>query len=88
MDDLKPCPFCGLDAKIVKQHGKHLMRYHAIVCSEGCQIYSVNLDKAIEAWNKRAPIKVKLSDLAKGKKSSGDEIILPAIEQGWLIENS
>lgn len=53
--ELKPCPFCGGEAKMVKGI---VMETNTFVC-EGCgadvMFFGAELDarKAIEAWNRR-----------------------------------
>ena len=57
MSELKPCPFCGREAKI---HKRLNAPYHAVVCKDtkcsGHNLYVLfwNEQDAIEAWNRRA----------------------------------
>lgn len=53
MADLKPCPFCGGEAKIFKMASDQLKM---VVCSD-CMAQSglfLTDNEAIEAWNRRA----------------------------------
>lgn len=54
--DVEPCPFCGNEPKIEWINGK----YH-ISCAGPCDLvtvttgpYNGNIDRVLEAWNKRA----------------------------------
>ena len=49
--DLRPCPFCGLQARIRKINDKH----YAVTCIMNCAGTKITTkEKAIEIWNKRA----------------------------------
>ena len=52
MSELKPCPFCGGKAKVIKTYEG--MRW--VVCDDClCETDLFNTDvKAINAWNRRA----------------------------------
>ena len=56
MSELKPCPFCGGDAKIVYDDNK---KWFFITCgNEDCDLivqgmWHTDLKKAIEEWNRR-----------------------------------
>lgn len=63
MDKLKPCPYCGGNAKLsVCRFGSKAYDYCVVICEKCnasviCDIdveYSAK-DKAIEAWNRMAP---------------------------------
>ena len=52
MSELKKCPFCGGEAKLVGD------KYHWVFC-EGCQGGShafETVEEAIKAWNTRKPV--------------------------------
>ena len=55
MTELKPCPFCGRDGRIIRVYG-----YFVPYCTnESCILYKIDVcydtkEKAIEAWNRRA----------------------------------
>ena len=57
MDELKPCPFCGLDTPdYCDEHGGdwHFIQCRSLECqAEGSRARSK--DEAIAAWNRRAP---------------------------------
>lgn len=49
--ELRPCPFCGLQARIRKINDKH----YAVTCIMNCAGTKITTkEKAIEIWNKRA----------------------------------
>lgn len=51
MTELKPCPFCGGEAKLTEPY----MNIYVISCGNcgvGSAIYT-NSEQAIEAWNRR-----------------------------------
>lgn len=57
MEKLKPCPFCGGEAKITRIRGSE--RPYVAVCQKGeCQasvgVYSYTRAEAAKAWNRRA----------------------------------
>lgn len=60
-EKLKPCPFCGCDAKI-KSYGviRPYVHYWVVCGSRSCQAHYMNeityneKEHAIEAWNRRA----------------------------------
>lgn len=50
-EKLKPCPFCGSQAQIIKINDKH----YAVTCIVNCAGTRITIkEKAIEIWNKRA----------------------------------
>ena len=53
---LKPCPFCGGEARINKGHSR-LAEWYTVSCSK-CHVTQtvryIKPEKAIEAWNTRA----------------------------------
>lgn len=60
MTELKPCPFCGEDAKVYKLPSIYRNRsYYGIECgSNECITLTMSADyrteqEAIEAWNRR-----------------------------------
>lgn len=50
MTELKPCPFCGGEAKVIESKGLYW-----VACMKCCASADVidDRDKAIEAWNRR-----------------------------------
>lgn len=53
MDKLKPCPFCGGEAK----RNDDLQNWGDIFCSNcGCHMAEGNIGKAIKTWNTRSTI--------------------------------
>jgi Lar family restriction alleviation protein len=62
MAELKPCPFCGGEAKIVDNGEASTNKYYFVdvLCKDmSCRGYSSCLEyktkqQAIEAWNRRA----------------------------------
>lgn len=62
MTDLKPCPFCGGEAKLSGQYEIEGISAWAVYCGRspsdffcGAQVTSIaSEEKAIEAWNRRA----------------------------------
>lgn len=62
MTELKPCPFCGSEAVIIRGFslGRYMYRLkYYVVCSPafGCGGRTFNFDTeqdAVEAWNRRA----------------------------------
>lgn len=61
MEGLKPCPFCGWEAKLREVNMGHGAYGAAVICTNcGCQsnAYPARLDwcandKAVAAWNRR-----------------------------------
>ena len=56
MSDLKPCPFCGSEAKLMYYYPIGGRRQTVVNCTS-CRCNSGRWgrsDKAIEAWNRRA----------------------------------
>lgn len=50
---LKPCPFCGGEAKIVREEYLYIVRCTKCPCDMGRQWYT-RKKEAIKAWNRRA----------------------------------
>lgn len=51
-EELKPCPFCGCEAKIIQFLGSYTI--HCSKCGGMTDPYrSRTREKAIEAWNRR-----------------------------------
>lgn len=58
MADLKPCPFCGGNAELIKDHWNGIVYVKCKECDCRCGRIGVSedysaTDKAVEAWNKR-----------------------------------
>lgn len=65
MNELKPCPFCGDKAIIIKSLGDYAVR-----CRDGCgarQAWFDSEGKAVEAWNRR----VKQKEIIDAEGQSG-----------------
>ena len=80
MSELKRCPFCGGEAKLVKTHDGMYGIFHE---SEECPIDAENFvcdwqydtaEEAIEAWNTRKPMDriVERLEALKNYESYGD----------------
>lgn len=57
MGTLKPCPFCGADAEIHRYYPGFARRVRVTIRCKKCRGNSGDwgrVDKAIEAWNRRA----------------------------------
>lgn len=62
MDKLKPCPFCGGEAQLIKNEYGDNTGYAFVICQDcgnRAKKFSKSLDfcaveEAIEAWNRRA----------------------------------
>lgn len=52
---LKPCPFCGGEARMLSGDG-YWCQIGCIACGGRAEEFPQNWDKAIEAWNRRADI--------------------------------
>ena len=55
-DKLKPCPFCGGEARIIEHEFTGANNTYGIKCECGTQGFQFweSIDEAIEAWNRRA----------------------------------
>lgn len=65
MDNLKPCPFCGGEAKVIENNS--YTDIHSVIC-KNCFTESDRYqtqEKAIEAWNTRKPIEKILDELSE-----------------------
>lgn len=69
MSDLKPCPFCGGEARLLlnatrKIYGKDEYRTGVVACCNVCEarMFYGNKKLAIEAWNRRADTPHKCGD--------------------------
>ncbi len=49
-NELKPCPFCGAKAEV-----KSAMGEYWVLCEFNCTGMESSQDRAIAAWNRRAP---------------------------------
>ena len=54
---LKPCPFCGGDARVFEAHDNMQRKIYGVACVDCIAIVSFNggtkEQEAIEAWNRR-----------------------------------
>ena len=53
MDNLKPCPFCGGEARICKYHGQDKYFVVCELCGASVGNASATRDAAKNAWNTR-----------------------------------
>ena len=57
MTELKPCPFCGYKAELLKSHSCDEIPYFVICSNDKCKAslgyFSKTKEKAIESWNRR-----------------------------------
>lgn len=55
MEELKPCPFCGREARIMlEEEDRPDDSFHNIYCTNcGVQFWVKSKSQAIEAWNRR-----------------------------------
>ena len=62
MSELKPCPFCGADAKLQTKgrykDGRHIVEYRVIDTNVGCAIFPATKwcatkTEAVKAWESR-----------------------------------
>ena len=51
-DKLKPCPFCGGEAKFFEDKGYQIYSVTCTECDAGTNAYGIEQD-AIDAWNSR-----------------------------------
>ena len=57
MAELKPCPFCGDEASIIRTYTDD--RQYQVFCGCGGRVaYFDTEEEAIESWNKRVPLTV------------------------------
>lgn len=82
MTELKPCPFCGGKAKILK------MTFGGVSYQVICGSCSANLDQrfayedeAIEAWNRRAT--AVWTPVSEDKPEPFQEVLVTLHENGW-----
>jgi Lar family restriction alleviation protein len=52
MAELKPCPFCGSEAKMIKLYDDYYIKCGNYCCEQS--IAYEDIEMAIEAWNRRA----------------------------------
>ena len=52
MAELKPCPFCGGEAKPIKIDGEWYIKCGNYCCEQS--VLYEDVEMAIEAWNRRA----------------------------------
>lgn len=56
MNELKPCPFCGGEPRIIEHEFEGVSNTFGIKCKCGAQSFQFweTIDDAIEQWNRRA----------------------------------
>ena len=88
MDKLKPCPFCGDEARIkdgMRTDGNIIYKTKCVQCvgcgaktqeKISCGYYSLHFtdEEAIEAWNRRKPLEEIVEQLEKYKELECDDI--------------
>lgn len=56
--DLKPCPFCGGEGRVIRIPGNFPKNYVVVCWNEGCEAslgnYSATKEEAADEWNRRA----------------------------------
>lgn len=65
--ELHACPFCGCDAEVRATHDEFFRKRSVVVC-RGCDATSepsIGVDRAITAWNRRAPVDDNASQAAE-----------------------
>ena len=70
-NELKPCPFCGGEAVILKADQYHVFPYSYYVSCTKCTVGLGPLDteaEAIEAWNRRAATDKNVGDKERTAK--------------------
>lgn len=85
MADLKPCPFCGGEARINSDHEAvrdtegHLWAF-TVGCSKCCATSGLccSPDKAIEAWNTRQPMEAVVAEMEKLQRHTWGVTMLTA----------
>lgn len=74
MADLKACPFCGGEVKIIPEQVDARTVTYNFVCQNGDCCANVYFDysdreEAIEAWNTRKPMEAKVAELENASVS-------------------
>lgn len=79
MAELKSCPFCGGEGKIVPEQVDARTVAYNFVCQNGDCCANVYFDysdreEAIEAWNTRKPMEAVVAELEKEKENYRDYV--------------
>lgn len=83
---LKPCPFCGGEAKFFEDKGYQIFSVTCTECDAGTNGYGIEQD-AIEAWNRRVQPTFTPDELDAIRRNVCDwraERELPEIEQSII----
>lgn len=63
---LKPCPFCGGEAKIATHDWGYSVKDYLVYCSCGCELKKfMSKEDAINDWNTRKPMDNIVAELQK-----------------------
>ena len=68
---LKPCPFCGGEAKIATHDWGYSVKDYLVYCSCGCELKKfMSKEDAINDWNTRKPMDNIVAELEKEREKS------------------
>lgn len=73
MADLKPCPFCGGEAEILKYprcERKYVVVCKNNLCNASIGQYSTSKENAVRAWNTRKPMEAVVAELEIEKETA------------------
>lgn len=72
--ELKPCPFCGGEAKIATCDWGYAMKEYWAYCSCGCETKKFySKERVIEKWNTRKPMDNIVEELEEAKEKVAKE---------------
>lgn len=90
---LKPCPFCGNEAEVIKAHSSFLLPYTVVCTTEECGAsvgkFRRTREEAVGAWNTRKPIEKIVerleeesnNDLYSSERQIGFEMAIEIVKQ-------